>query len=109
MKNKYPVVIISEEGASWLEKGQMWMYKNNVVSIEDDAENGAIVNIMTEKGNYLGTGFLSRISHITVRILSKNPDEVFDREFFKHRIQFAYDFRKTLEKDNITKCRLIFG
>lgn len=109
MKKKYPVVIISEEGASWLEKGQMWMYKNNVVSIDDDAENGAIVNIMTEKGNYLGTGFLSRISHITVRILSKNPDEVFDREFFKHRIQFAYDFRKTLEKDNITNCRLIFG
>ena len=95
MKRKYPVVIISEEGASWLEKGQMWMYKNNLESIDEDAENGTLVDIISEKGKYLGTGFLSRNSHITVRILSKNPDEVFDRDFFKKRIKFAYDFRKT--------------
>ena len=34
MKRKYHVVIISEEGASWLEKGQMWMYRNNAVNID---------------------------------------------------------------------------
>ena len=29
--------------------------------------------------------------------------------FFKRRIQFAYNFRKTVEKENLTNCRLVFG
>ena len=33
MKRKYPKVIISEEGEKWLDKGQMWMYRNNAVNI----------------------------------------------------------------------------
>jgi len=101
--------MISEEGEKWLDKGQMWMYRNNAIDIDDKIENGALVDIVTTKHRYMGTGFLSKNSHITVRILSKNLDDRFDRKFFKQRIQFAYDFRKTLEKDNITNCRLIFG
>lgn len=29
--------------------------------------------------------------------------------FFQNRIQQAYDFRKTVEGDNLSNCRLIFG
>ncbi len=109
MKRNYPKVVISKEGEQWLDKGQMWMYRNNLESMDEDIENGALVDIETRQGRYLGTGFLSKNSHITVRILSKNLNDTFDRNFFKQRIQFAYQFRKTLEADNITNCRLIFG
>ncbi|WP_028042951.1 class I SAM-dependent rRNA methyltransferase [Candidatus Stoquefichus massiliensis] len=109
MNRKYPKVIISEEGEKWLDKGQMWMYKNNLVNLDEKVENGAIVDIITTRGRYMGSGFLSKESHITVRILSKDENEIFDREFFKKRIQFAYEFRKTLEKDNLSNCRLVFG
>ncbi|WP_154889497.1 class I SAM-dependent rRNA methyltransferase [Longibaculum muris] len=109
MKRNYPKVIISKEGEQWLDKGQMWMYRNNLESMDEDIENGALVDIETRQGRYLGTGFLSKNSHITVRILSKDLNDTFDRNFFKQRIQFAYQFRKTLEADNITNCRLIFG
>lgn len=109
MKRNYPKVIISKEGEQWLDKGQMWMYRNNLESMDEDIENGVLVDIETRQGRYLGTGFLSKNSHITVRILSKDLNDTFDRKFFKQRIQFAYQFRKTLEADNITNCRLIFG
>lgn len=109
MNRNYPSIIITPEGEKWLDKGQMWMYKNNIHSLDEKIENGALVDIMTTSNRYLGTGFLSKQSHITVRILSKNQNEMIDRDFFKQRIQFAYDFRKTLDKDNITNCRLIFG
>ncbi|WP_270525362.1 class I SAM-dependent rRNA methyltransferase [Longibaculum muris] len=109
MKRNYPKVIISKEGEQWLDKGQMWMYRNNLESMDEDIKNGALVDIETRQGRYLGTGFLSKNSHITVRILSKDLNDTFDRNFFKQRIQFAYQFRKTLEADNITNCRLIFG
>ena len=109
MNRKYSKIILSEEGEKWLDNGQMWMYKNNAVDIDEKIENGSLVDIVTTRGRYMGTGFISKNSHFTVRILSKKKDEIIDRDFFKKRIQFAYEFRKTLESDNIENCRLIFG
>ena len=109
MSTNYPKVIISEEGEKWLSNGQMWMYKNNVVDMDETIENGALVDIMTTRNQYMGTGFISKDSHITVRILSKDENETFNREFFKRRIQFAYQFRKSLDLGNLTNCRLVFG
>lgn len=102
-------VTISEEGEKWLKKGQMWMYKNNVVDLDEMIENGSVVDIMTTSNEYIGTGFISQKSHILVRILTKNQNEIIDRDFFKKRICFAYEFRKTVEEENITNCRIIFG
>ena len=102
-------VTISKEGEVWLKKGQMWMYRNNVVDLDESIENGSVVDIMTEDKEYLGSGFISTQSHIIVRILTKNQNEEINREFFKERIKFAYEFRKTVEYDNLTNCRLVFG
>lgn len=103
------VVIISEEGANWLRKGQMWMYRNNLVSMDETVNNGDVVDVKSESGEYLGSGFVSKESHVVVRLMTKDPNEEIDREFFRTRIQFAYDYRKTVEINNITNCRLIFG
>ena len=103
------VVVISEEGANWLRKGQMWMYRNNLVSMDDTVNNGDVVDVKSESGEYLGSGFVSKESHVVVRLMTKNPNEEIDREFFRSRIQFAYDFRKTVEINNLSNCRLIFG
>lgn len=109
MNRNYPTITISQEGEKWLHKGQMWMYQNNIAQLDETIENGVPVDIITTNNEYLGTGFLSRHSHITVRILSKNRSVTINREFFKERIQFAYEFRKTVEPNNLTNCRLIFG
>lgn len=109
MNRKYPKVTISKEGEKWLNNGQMWMYQNNAVNLDEKIENGTLVDIVTTDNRYMGTGFISQKSHITVRILSKDTNDEIGREFFKERIKFAYDFRKTLEGENITNCRLIFG
>lgn len=109
MKTQYPAVIISDEGAKWLKKGQMWMYRNNLEKKDDQIKNGDIVQIMTNQNEYLGTGFFSEKSHISVRILSKDKQAMIDQDFFKKRIQFAYDYRKTVEAMNLTNCRFIFG
>ena len=70
MERNYPEIIISDEGVTWLDKGQMWMYKNNLEQCDPQIKNGELVDIVTNKGRYLGTGFISLKSHITVRILS---------------------------------------
>lgn len=109
MERNYPKIIISEQGEQWLDKGQMWMYANNLERMDKNIQNGEPVDIFTTCGRFLGCGLCSLKSHITVRILSKDKDELIDRNFFKQRIQFALDFRKTIEADNLSNCRLIFG
>lgn len=109
MERNYPKIIVSEQGEQWLDKGQMWMYANNLERMDKNIQNGEPVDILTTCGRFLGCGLCSLKSHITVRILSKDKDELIDRNFFKQRIQFALDFRKTIEADNLSNCRLIFG
>ena len=109
MKNNYPTITISSEGETWLQKGQMWMYRNNLEQADENIPDGAIVNIISNDGTYYGTGFYSPISHITCRILSKNESELIDKFFFERRIRFAYDYRKTVEPNNLSNCRYVFG
>lgn len=106
MKN--PIVKINDKGAEFLKNGQMWMYANNLSSDISSLENGCIVDIETEKGEYLGTGYLSKESHITVRIFSKKHETI-DYSFFLNVIQEAWEYRKTVEPDNLDNCRVIFG
>ena len=87
----------------------MWMYQNNIAHLDDEIENGAPIDIYTREQEYLGTGFLSKNSHITVRILSKDPAEKLDRTFFALRLKAALDYRFTIEKDNLDNCRLVYG
>ena len=109
MKNNYPTITISNEGETWLQKGQMWMYRNNLVQADENIPDGCIVNIISTDGTYYGTGFYSPISHITCRILTKDESETIDQAFFEKRIRFAYDYRKTVEPNNLSNCRYVFG
>ena len=44
MKRNYPEIIISNEGVTWLDKGQMWMYKNNLEKCDPSIKNGELVD-----------------------------------------------------------------
>lgn len=103
------VVKITEQGAAFLKQGQSWMYRNNLVNDISEYENGCVCDVESENGEYLGTGLLSKDSHITVRIFTCNRNDSLDATFFYQRIKEAWEFRKTVEKDNLTNCRVIFG
>ncbi len=79
MRNR---VVISEQGESFLAKGQPWMYRSNLLCTEGEAEDGEIVDIYGEGGNYIASGFYSAISHIVVRILTRKENTKIDDMFF---------------------------
>ena len=104
-----PCVVISEQGKPFLEKGQMWMYSNNAVRADSSCEDGEPVRIVDEEGTFIAKGFYSAVSHVTVRILTRDENEVIDRAFFRRRIRAAADYRRTAERDNLTCCREVFS
>ena len=67
------------------------------------------MDVVSQKGSYLGTGFANTNSKIRVRIISRNANDRFDEAFFERRLRYAVDYRKTVMGDDFSNCRLIFG
>ncbi len=109
MQREYPKFTISAKGTRWVEGGHPWIYEAEVLSEDGDAENGALVDAVSEKGKYLGTGFLSRNSKIRIRLVSRNANDRFDEAFWRRRIRYAWDYRKAVMGEDRTACRVIFG
>jgi len=108
-ERQFPRVVITAKGTRWVEQGHPWIYEGEVIRQEGDCENGGLVDAVSEKGKYLGTGFLSEKSKIRVRLLSRNANDRFDAAFWQRRLQYAWDYRKTVMGDQTSCCRIIFG
>ncbi len=106
----YPRFVVSAKGTRWIEGGHPWVYAEEIVSEEGACENGALADAVSEKGKYLGTGFVSRESKIRLRLLSRNANDRFDEAFWRRRVRYAWDYRKTvLRPEDLACCRLVFG
>ena len=105
----FPKYIISAKGTRWVEQGHPWIYEAEVISGDMQAENGSLVDAVSEKGKYLGTGFLSKKSKIRIRLVSRNANDRFDTDFWRRRIKYAWDYRKTVMGADVGCCRVIFG
>ena len=108
-ERSYPKFIITAKGTRWVEQGHPWIYEGEIIREEGACENGALADAVSEKGKYLGTGFVSRQSKIRLRLLSSNANDRFDEAFWQRRIQYAWDYRKTVMAGDISCCRVIFG
>ena len=109
VQRNFPKFIITAKGTRWVEQGHPWIYEAEIVRSEGDFENGCLVDAVSEKGKYLGTGFLSLNSKIRIRLISRNANDKFDEAFWRRRIGYAWDYRKTVMADDLNCCRVIFG
>lgn len=108
-ERSFPKAVITKKGENWVAGGHPWIYDAEVVSTDGEYENGSLVDAVSEKGKYIGTGFISTESKIRIRLVSKNANDKFDRDFWKRRVKYAWDYRKTVMGEDISCCRLIFG
>ena len=110
MPRNYPTVTITPKGEKMLRGGHVWVYADEVTSITETPENGKLVDVRSEKGRYLGTGFYNANSKIRVRVVSKNANDKFDDAFWERKLRWALDYRRTVMGDtDFSCCRLIFG
>lgn len=97
--------MISTKGVERLRSGHPWVYRSDVRSAQ--AEAGAIVRVMDERGRFHGRAFYSDKSQIAVRLLTRENVAV-DREFFAQRLRRAAAYRETVV-ENTDAYRLVHG
>jgi 23S rRNA (cytosine1962-C5)-methyltransferase len=81
------------------------VYRSDVRSAQ--AEAGAIVRVMDERGRFNGRAFYSDKSQIAVRLLTQANVPV-DRAFFAERLRRAAAYRETVV-ENTDAYRLVHG
>ena len=90
--------------------GHPWIYSTEVMKVEEGAEPGDLVRVLSVKGKFVGTGFYNPHSKITIRIFSVNANDTFDTAFWKRRMAYAVDYRlQVMRPEDMNCCRLVFG
>lgn len=108
-ERNYPRASVSKKAEAAIKRGHPWIYDTEIKSVDGEWANGCLTDVVSEKGAYLGTGFVSEKSKIRIRLLSNNANDKFDAAFFKRRLKYALDYRKTVMGGDYSACRLIFG
>lgn len=106
----YPQIAITPKGEEALTGGHPWVYEGEVTSVTGSPADGDLVDVVSRRGSWLGAGFYNSRSLIRVRLLSRNPNDRFDPDFWARRVKYAWDYRKTvMAPEELTCCRVIFG
>ena len=107
----YPAYTVTPKAEAAILKGHPWVYADEITAAPDTApENGAVVDVLSRKGRYLGSGLLSEASKIRVRLLSRNANDRFDKDFWRRRIEYAWAYRKAIYPvEDLQCCRVVFG
>ena len=70
----YPIYKVNKKAEASLVGGHPWVYENDILAFpESEPENGTLADVVSTKGAYLGTGFVSLKSKIRVRLIPATP------------------------------------
>lgn len=100
-------IILAPQKARRVENGHTWVYDNEVHQINGKYQNGDIVEVLNHKKQFIGKGYINNKSHILVRLLTRNPKENIDKQFFYKRIQEAIQYRQL--QGFTDTYRVVFG
>ena len=106
MKSEAEVILKKGQGRL-LKSGGAWIFDNEIAEVRGAYGNGGLVSVRAFDGYPMGTGFINRNSKIRVRMLTRDPQEEIDTEFFRRRLAAAWEYRK--HTVDTSCCRVVFG
>ncbi len=104
-------VKLNAKGEQFVINGHPWVFSNNIVKINDDAQTGDLAIIFGKnKNKVIGLGLFDAASPIRIKMLhSENRSVQINANFFQNKIEDAFSKRKPLLETNTNSYRLLFG
>jgi 23S rRNA (cytosine1962-C5)-methyltransferase len=91
-----------------LRAGHPWVFRKAVERLPR-IPPGSVVDL-TEGGKFVARGYFDPLSPIAVRVLTRDPREVIDGEFFRRRVRSAWELReRLLDRTDTDSFRLVHG
>lgn len=92
-----------------LRSGHPWIFSNEIESIVGDTSPGVAVEVVSARGEYLGSGYYNPHSLIAARLLTRRREEIDAPDFLYRRIAQARDYRAALYGADCNGIREVFG
>jgi 23S rRNA (cytosine1962-C5)-methyltransferase len=99
-------VRVNRKAAARVASGHPWIFTSDIAD-RDGAEAGRPVRVADQRGRPLGTAHYSSASQISLRMLSRQVEEI-GRDFFLRRIRAAEQHRRTVVH-NSDAYRVVHG
>ncbi|RMG58431.1 MAG: class I SAM-dependent rRNA methyltransferase [Deltaproteobacteria bacterium] len=107
-ERKLPPVKVSRISTTRLEKGYLWVFRKGLKETPVGLRSGNWVRIYSEGGKFLGTGYYSQTSNISLRLVDR--EEIFpSEEYFRKRFSECLEVRLTSGFTLNDSFRLVFG
>ncbi len=128
--NNFPRVFLNNKEEKEIQQGFPWVFDNEISHIKHRAdggddksewknealdqcsiEDGAVIEVYTKAGGFLGTGIINKKSKITVRIIGSEHADIIMADtaaYYEKKVLDAYNMRRMFYKDS-DSYRLIFG
>lgn len=100
-------ITLKPEQERRIQNGHLWIFSNEIKSNLKEYEPGEIVEIRNSEQAFIGIGYVNPHSLISVRVLSRIPENI-DFVFFEKRIQAAYS-KRLFDYPGSHSFRMVFG
>jgi len=93
-----------------IESGHPWVYRTEIEDIYGEYRPGDIVEVEDWRGKFLGRGYINPASMIAIRLLTREPREEINKDFWRRRLQAAWEYRQKILEGALTDSfRVVFG
>jgi 23S rRNA (cytosine1962-C5)-methyltransferase len=87
-----------------------WIFSGAISRVEGNPANGDVVDVWNSKARFVGRGIYNDKSQIQVRLLTWNPNDSIDEDFWRRRIRRALAGRQALfESPDTDAFRLVYS
>ena len=103
----HPPLQVAPSAAKRIQHFDCWVFRDELVTPNASIANGETVELLDQRGVFLGWAFYSAHSHIAARVVSIEKDQVIDRSLLAQRIKTAIARRASITNTNAK--RLVFS
>lgn len=86
-----------------------WVFSGAVEHVKGKPENGDVIMVTDNNGDFLAFGFYNNTSRVAVRLLEWNLETEINESWWRKKIRTAVEFRASIHNEDTNTYRLIFS
>ena len=103
-------VILKKDRDKSAKNRHPWIFSGAVSRVEGDPADGDVIDVWNSRARFVARGIYNEKSQIRVRLLTWNPNDPIDEEFWRRRISRAVAGRLSLKQDQRTDAyRIVYS
>jgi 23S rRNA (cytosine1962-C5)-methyltransferase len=103
-------VILKKDRDKSVRNRHPWIFSGSIARVEGNPASGDVVDVWNNRARFVARGIYNEKSQIRVRLLTWNPNDPIDDDFWRRRVSRAVAGRMALKQDQRTDAyRIVYS